>query len=796
MNRKNHSSIYEGFLIGRHSLDHAGTTEIHLWVTTVDAGVAKLIITGERPVFFVRDEDYSKLSESLSKAAITYECRSVELVTFSHESVRAVYTPTLEAGFKAQDRLKHEGMTLFEADIRLHERYLMERFVTGGVAFTGRAVRQRGYTEFHDVKVRPADVNPLFSVLSLDIECSAGGELYSIGLAGDAVEQVLMIGPEMSSKNSDHNSDAIHWVENERSLLKTLEEKIEWLDPDILLGWNVVNFDCRLLFERARFHGFRLCLGRGRQAASWRERRGESGVGFVTVPGRVVIDGIDALKSATYQFADFTLETVSQNLLGRGKATEDVDNRVAAITHDFHHDKHKLAKYNLEDCRLVLDIFHQTRLLDFLRLRSQLTGLELDRQGGSVAAFTHLYLPRLHRAGYVAPNLPEAGGQASPGGYVMDSKPGLYDNVLVLDFKSLYPSIIRTFKIDPLGLVEGLKQPEQAIPGYRGALFSREHHFLPAIITSLWLQRDEAKQQHDSARSQAIKILMNSFYGVLGSGGCRFYDTRLASSITLRGHAIMQQTARWIEAGGYQVIYGDTDSLFVRLADNLSPLEADRVGKALVMDINQRWRETLQQEFRLESYLELEFETHYVRFLMPTIRGSETGSKKRYAGLKWAPEGEQLVFKGLESVRSDWTPLARQFQVQLFERVFAGQSPADLVRETVMQTLAGERDNELVYRKRLRRPLSQYVRSSPPHVRAARQADAHNLSAGKSLRYQNRGWINYIITVNGPEAVEYRVSPIDYQHYIDKQLKPVAEAVLPFIGEDFVQLYDEQLRLF
>ncbi len=796
MNRKTQSLIYEGFLIGRHSLDHAGTTEIHLWVATADAGVAKLIIAGERPVFFVSDEDDSRLSQCLSKAGITHECRPVALETFKHEAVQAVYTPTLEAGFKAQDCLRKLGVTLLEADIRLHERYLMERFITGGIAFTGREVRQRGYTEFHDVKVRPANVNPFFSVLSLDIECSADGELYSIGLAGDTVERALMIGPEMPCISPDYHSDAIHWVENERSLLKALEEEIERLDPDILIGWNVVNFDCRLLLERARSHGFRLCLGRGRQAASWRERRGESGVGFVTVPGRVVIDGIDALKSATYQFADFTLETVSQSLLGRGKATEDVDNRMAAITHDFHHDKHKLAKYNLEDCRLVLDIFRQTRLLDFLRLRSQLTGLELDRQGGSVAAFTHLYLPRLHRAGYVAPNLPEGGGLTSPGGYVMDSKPGLYNNVLVLDFKSLYPSIIRTFKIDPLGLVEGLKQPEQAIPGYRGAVFSREHHFLPAIITSLWQQRDEAKQQQDSARSQAIKILMNSFYGVLGSGGCRFYDTRLASSITLRGHAIMQQTARWIEAGGYQVIYGDTDSLFVRLGDNFSSEEASGIGKALVMDMNQRWQAVLQNEYQLDSCLELEFETHYVRFLMPTIRGAETGSKKRYAGLKWTSDGEQLVFKGLESVRSDWTPLAREFQVQLFEQVFAGQSPAGLVRETVRQTLAGERDSQLVYRKRLRRPLSQYVRTNPPHVRAARQADECNRAAGKTLRYQNKGWISYIITVNGPEAVEHRVSPIDYQHYIDKQLKPVAEAVLPFVGEHFTQLWDEQLQLF
>lgn len=112
----------------------------------------------------------------------------------------------------------------------------------------------------------------------------------------------------------------------------------------------------------------------------------------------------------------------------------------------------------------------------------------------------------------------------------MDSKPGLYRNVLVLDFKSLYPSIIRTFKIDPLGLIEGLVEAD-AIPGFREAKFSRTKHFLPEIITELWQARDEAKRQKDAPRSQAIKILMNSFYGVLGSGGAVFTTPALPAPL-------------------------------------------------------------------------------------------------------------------------------------------------------------------------------------------------------------------------------------------------------------------------
>lgn len=439
-------------------------------------------------------------------------------------------------------------------------------------------------------------------------------------------------------------------------------------------------------------------------------------------------------------------------------------------------------------------------MLQFLLFRTQLTGLKIDRQGGSVAAFTNLYLPKLHRAGFVAPNLPVGGGLASPGGYVMNSKPGLYEHVLVLDFKSLYPSIIRTFKIDPLGLIKGLAEPENAIPGFKQALFSRDQHFLPDIINTLWKQRDQAKKNHDAPRSQAIKILMNSFYGVLGSGGCRFYDTRLASSITLRGHDIMQTTAKWIEAHGYEVIYGDTDSTFIWLNQAVSNEQANTIGKMLAADINQKWQQKLQQEFNLECYLELEFETHFRRFLMPTIRGSEIGSKKRYAGLIETIEGDRkgdkLVFKGLENVRTDWTELAKNFQAKLFECVFYQQNPSAYVQQIVTKTKQGNFDQQLVYRKRLRRRLDQYIKNVPPHVRAARIADEHNQALGLPLQYQHKGWISYVITVNGPEPIDYQRSPIDYEHYIEKQLQPVADAILPFINLSFDGLVNQQMGLF
>lgn len=264
----------------------------------------------------------------------------------------------------------------------------------------------------------------------------------------------------------------------------------------------------------------------------------------------------------------------------------------------------------------------------------------------------------------------------------------------------------------------------------------------------------------------------------------------------MRGHEIMKQTKALIEERGFQVIYGDTDSTFVSLNGQLSQAEADKVGHELVGYINQWWQTHLRQKYALESMLELEYETHYKKFLMPTIRGQETGSKKRYAGLIGEGESERIIFKGLESARTDWTPLAQSFQQQLYTLVFHGEDPASYVRQFVEDTLSGRYDERLVYQKRLRRKLSEYQKNVPPQVRAARLADEINQSLGRPLQYQNRGHIEYLITLNGPEPKEYLKSGIDYQHYIDKQLKPVAEAILPFIGLDFKTLSEPQLGLF
>jgi len=783
--------LQQGFVLTRHWRDTPAGTEVSFWLAT-DQGPRFVRLPVQTSVMFI-PEAHRKPLDWLLKGERDIELRPLQLCDFHHRPVLGLYTRQHRQAMDVEKRLRAAGVDVYEGDVRPPERYMMERFITAPVWFGGTPDASGVLC---DAQMKPApDYRPPLKLVSLDIETTAQGDLYSIALEGCGERQVYMLGPPNKTDAVDFKLD---YCDTRAQLLERLNQWLALHDPDAIIGWNVVQFDLRVLHEHAQRLNVPLMLGRGEEPMAWREH-GSRNHYFAAAAGRLIIDGIEALRSATWSFESFSLENVAQTLLGEGKDISTPYQRMDEINRMFAEDKPALARYNLKDCELVTRIFEKTELLKFLLERASVTGLPADRNGGSVAAFTHLYMPLMHRQGFVAPNLGDKPPQASPGGFVMDSRPGLYESVLVLDYKSLYPSIIRSFLIDPVGLIEGLKYPDDSdsVEGFRGARFSRTRHCLPSIVARVSEGREEAKREHNAPLSQALKIIMNAFYGVLGSSGCRFFDTRLASSITMRGHQIMRQTRELVEAQGYEVIYGDTDSTFVWLGSAHSQEDASRIGRALVQHVNDWWREHLLTAFGLQSALELQYETHFTRFLMPTIRGAEEGSKKRYAGLVVRSDGsEDMVYKGLETVRSDWSPLARRFQQELYQRIFHRQPHQDYIRDYVRRTLSGEFDELLIYRKRLRRRLDDYERNVPPHVRAARLADEYNDRLNRPRQYQRGGWISYVISVNGPEPLEVRQAPIDYDHYVTRQLQPVADAILPFVNDDFSTLVGGQMGLF
>jgi len=719
--------------------------------------------------------------------------------------VDALYFQTILELNRARRTCESHNIPTYEADINLVARFLMERFIKGGVFFETKPVNVENDTlYFIDPKVKGSNFTPVLKLLSIDIECSMEMDLYSIAIYGKNLETVLVVDPDHSDKEKAYNSFC-----NEQELLLAFFGIVREYDPDAFIGWNLIGFDLQWLSRKCAALGIKLDIGTDGSAEllapgtlfnQWTAR----------IPGRAALDGINMVRSAYVKTEDYSLSTVAQKILGRTKLIEKSGREKAAeITHLFHKDKTSLAAYNLEDARLVYEIFEKLNLTQLAVRKSQLTGLALDRVGGSVAAFDFLYLPRLHRRGYVADtnSQPASMADAAPGGLVLDSIPGFYRNVAVFDFKSLYPSIIRTFRIDPLAanvvlhnLTENLhssdsEKPGRMVKGPVGLEFAEDFAILPSIIEELWQERENAKQLKDATLSQAVKIIMNSFYGVLGTPGCRFYDPRLAGTITRIGHWILTFSREFIASEGHQVIYGDTDSLFIHFGDG-EQTAINQIGTQLSVRLNCYLNTELSQRFKVESKLDIEFEKLFVYFFMPTIRGRDTGSKKRYAGLLINETGaEEIYFAGMETTRRDWTALAKELQVDLFTLLFKKGKTldlkdelCDLVRNRHKQLYDGKLDDKLVYKKGISKRLEDYTKNVPPHVRAARMLD------------QFDGRISsYVMTTAGPEPVQNRSNAAyDYQHYSEKQLAPIADMVLRFFDLDYRSLIigGKQLNLF
>jgi len=830
--------VIKAFLLTRQWKDTDNGVCLDLWFSS-DQKPVKVQITGQQVLFFIHQQDEQQAQVLLSRIQ-DYQIKPLDLKSFDNKLVSGIYFSSQQSLYRARDLLQKNGIRCFENDIRPTERFLTERFITGPATIHTDSVNAVITNSFvtnpvvtnpvvTNPKLSPVEYHPNLSIMSIDIETDYNSDaIFSISFVanvkGNAKSNEKSNADKMADKKTIEeikkltlmigegvDSERLCYVKDELELLQRFLGWVKLLDPDIFIGWNVINFDFRFLQKKADQLKVPLLIGRESTEPVWRKAQTEHEHYFLLIPGRVVLDGIDTLKSATYSFRSFSLDAVGNELLNRGKLIKNSEHakdplyKAKEIKRQFKEDKASLAAYNLEDCQLVWDIFEYTHLVDFAIERARLTGLEMDRLGGSVAAFDNLYLPRLHRKGFVAPNIGDTPGQISaPGGYVMNSQPGFYDSVLVLDYKSLYPSIIRTFKVDPYGRIAVLGQGEvDTIPGFDGAVFSKTESILPNIIKDLWHARDIAKKDKNKALSQAIKIIMNSFYGVLGTPGCRIHDSRLTSSITKRSHEIILQTVKLIESEGYSVIYGDTDSVFVSLKQAMSREQADKIGNKLINIINQYWQSHLSKKYGIESCLEMEYETHFIKFFMPTIRGSAKGSKKRYAGLiesggeKQNDKGARsIIYKGLETVRTDWTELARNFQQGLYERIFSDQSYKEFVQQTILDLKSGKCDGQLVYRKRLRQNLGEYIKNIPPHAQAAIKAEKHFEENNQPSRYKNASWIEYVITINGPETLECQISPLDYEHYLEKQITPIADTILSAIGGSIESIVQNQYELF
>jgi DNA polymerase II len=279
---------------------------------------------------------------------------------------------------------------------------------------------------------------------------------------------------------------------------------------------------------------------------------------------------------------------------------------------------------------------------------------------------------------------------------------------------------------------------------------------------------------------------MNSFWGVLANPACRFFSMEMANAITAFGRHLIQLTIKRVEDMGYEVIYGDTDSIFVHPGVN-STEEAKKIALKIEKDINTFYEQHIKEEYRRENFMELQMDKIFIRFIMPRVRGSEEGAKKRYAGLVIEDGKEKLDVTGMEFVRRDWTELAKSFQQQILMLIFQKDDPTPFIRQYVKELREGKHDDAILYRKAIRKELEGYTKTTPPHVKAARKLEEAGVKLTSSL-------IEYVMTADGPTPVQLlkKGTPIDYDHYVEKQLKPLADAILGFYDTTFDDLMKGQ----
>lgn len=769
-------SAAKAYILSGHIEDNEKSSVIR-FLCKGESGPLEVVITNARPVFFIERKT------QLPDLEVSFERKSLELSNFSGVAVDALYFGRQGDSYKARDILTAKGIRTFEADINMRERFLMEHFINGAMEISGEHTVHRGIKRYLDPQIKSVDTAPKLSTISLDLETSADNDLYSIGLhfkdGKKEIKKVFMVG-------SEENTEIISFFPTEEETYQAFEDFFSHLDPDIIIGWHVIGFDIAFLERKCQQWNRPLRLGR--RASECKVIEKQRGGSYVRIEGRVVLDGPTSLRTCFYSFEDFKLDTVANAVLGTGKDISLTNQeKIDEINRRFREDKHALAKYNLLDCTLVTDIFEKVGLLELMIERSLISGMPLDRVGLAVASFDHLFLPRLHRKKMVAPNAVDIMRiDPTTGGYVMEPKAGFHEHIVVLDFVSLYPSIIRTFKIDPYSRIMKDTLPLNT-PG--GNKFSKSEHILPDIISDLMKRREEAKKNDRVHLAQAIKILMNSLYGVMGSASSRFYHSDLPSSITQTGRWLLKNATRLLEEEGYSVLYGDTDSLFIKLKPGewIAPLEK---GKQLTKMINRHLTQIIKNDFSLESVLNMKFETYYRKFHLPQAGHSEGGAKKRYVGLTQGENGtEEIKFVGMEFVRSDWTLAAKEFQHHLFDKIFKGQGVEEYIKEFVEEIKSGRMDEKLIYKKRLVKKLNEYKKSIPPHVKAAILAKEKGIDL--------RGSISYVITKRGPMPVELSPSDIDHQHYIERQIRPITDRVMCFQNRSFNDIVvGSQLSLF
>jgi len=665
-----------------------------------------------------------------------------------------------------------------EFDIPFYKRFLIDKEIRPGETVEIKCEELENISNTNiDTEVELKNVEasneelPNFSMMAFDLEL-IDDEIIMASFYGEDFRKVLSL--------READKEFVESFESEEQLLQRFQKIVEDRDLDIITGYNTDEFDFKQLRERFQNYGMELSLGRDGERVKF-DRRGR--FSSARLKGRMHLDLFPFISHVVAPGLDsetLDLDSVANEILGKKK--DDVSFEQMQEWWRNRENTGELAEYNLRDSELAFELAQE--LIPQIMELSRITGLiPFDACRLTYGQLTENFLLReAYNRNMLSRNRPTRNERrrrsnqgAYEGGFVYTPDSGLYENISVFDFRSLYPTVMVAHNISPEMLdLEGCEE-EFSPKNFDFYFCQDEQGFFPELIEDLVKSRYELKDSLNDlkegskeyervySRQQAQKILANSFYGYLGYNGARWYSKESAEATTYMGRVYIEDTIDIAREMDFEIVYGDTDSVFIR-------------GD----DVENRREEFLEKvNSNLPEFMELEFEGHFKRGLF-TSKASGEGAKKKYALMD---EEGNLKITGFEQVRRDWSPVAKDTQKKVLSLVL--QEKISEAAEEVKETIKNLKNQEipveqLTIHTTLTKPPEEYG-SKAPHVEAVKKAKE------RGITIEPEATVKYVITRGGggisdrAELSKFAEN-YDSDYYIDNQVVPAATRVLKVFG--------------
>ncbi|WP_433624302.1 DNA-directed DNA polymerase [Halomicrococcus sp. NG-SE-24] len=677
------------------------TPVVHVFGRTRDDDLEHVRVVGFRPYFYAPTDtlDDDKLDDDRITGYEETDDDGDPYRSIRGERLTKIFGQTPRDVGNIRDQFDH-----YEADILFPNRFLIDKDINSGVRLPERR-REDGDLVVRHEEVAPADVEADLRVHTFDLEvddrsgfpeegeepiiCLTSHDNYSdeyVAWLYDAPEATDVAPEELADYDPLQEGSAIdvRVFDEEEAMLAAYLDYLDATDPDLFTGWNVDDFDMPYLIDRldelaGRHHDHDLDSDRlSRVDEVWR-----SDWGGPTVKGRVVFDLLYAYKRTQFsELESYRLDAVGETELGVGKERYPGD-----IGDLWEQDPERLLEYNVRDVEICVELDRKQEIVAFWEEVAAFVGCKLEDATTPGDAVDVYVLHKAHGE-FALPSKGQVDSEDYEGGAVFDPITGVRENVTVLDLKSLYPMSMATINASPETKVDPDEYDGDTYRAPNGTHFRKDRNgIIREIIDETLSEREEKKalrNEHEPETAEyeifdrqqaAVKVIMNSLYGVLGWERFRLYDKEMGAAITATGREVIEFTETAAREVGYDVAYGDTDSVMLELGSEFSKEEAIEQSFEIEDYINDRYDEFAREDLNADEHrFQIEFEKLYRRFF-------QAGKKKRYAGHIVWKEGkdvDDIDITGFEYKRSDIAPITKEVQRDVIEMIVTGEDLDDV----------------------------------------------------------------------------------------------------------------------